>query len=403
MFGIMLSAIRRAIPGESAIPHSDYTVFISAGEASGDRLAAGLVRTLRADNPAWRICGVGSHAMQNAGFELLLDITAVSTIGITESLRMLPFALAAIIRARRLLRRVRPDIFIAVDSQGLNLILARFARRAGARVIYFIPPQNFLWNDRRHGLKTAARTDLFLNIYRKGHEFYTSLGARSVYCGHPLANTAQTGARKCRNQDKKIVLAAGARKSEIRRFIPLLAGAAHIVRMQFPNTIFITPVIGRKHEERLTQDFRRHGIDIQAVNGEDIFADADAAIVKSGTMTLDAALACCPYTVFYKISALSWFIMAKLWGIQKKLHSISIPNILSGKELAREFLQSDARPAQLAEEILRFLYDKQKTARRIRALKAFRRSLLQERPAPGDCYTIASRAIAKFSSKKEGG
>jgi len=340
--------------------------------------------------------------MQRAGFELLLDITAASAIGITESLRTLPAALAAIVRARRLLRRIRPDIFIAVDCQGLNLILARYAHRAGARVVYFIPPQNFLWNDRRHGRKAAARADLFLNIYRQGHEFYTSLGARSVYCGHPLAGgttpgaNTRRGSQKRGNQDTKIVLAAGARKGEMRRFIPLLAAAAHIIRARFPNVIFITPVTGKEHAERLTQGFRRRGIDVQAMSGEKAFAEADAAIVKSGTMTLEAAFACCPYTVFYKISAISWFIMAKLWGVQNELHSVSLPNILSGKELAREFLQKNAKPAHLAEEILQFLHDERKTAERVRLLQAFRRSMAQN-----DCYTIASRAITKFVSEKE--
>ena len=364
---------------------------MSAGEASGDRLAAGLVREIRIQNPEWRVCGIGSRFMREAGLELLLDVTHTSAIGISESLRVLPSALAAIRQAKRLLKRVRPDVFVAVDCQGMNLILAKTARKFGARIVYFIPPQNFLWNDIRHGRKTAARVDLFLNIYTSGHDFYKALGGKSVYCGHPLLDIASREAREVRttegarggakrsgNRRKTVALIAGARKNELRRFIPLLAESAAHIRERCPHVRFITPVTGPEHEQELLEGFARRGIEVTALPGEGIFAQADAAVIKSGTMALEAAFALCPYAIFYRISALSWFIMARLWGLRKKIRYISLPNILSRKELAREFIQDEARPDSIAEEIIMFITDKKEAQKRAALLQSFCQEMARE-------------------------
>jgi lipid-A-disaccharide synthase len=386
---------------------------MSAGEASGDRLAAGLVREIRASRPEWRICGIGSRLMQKAGFELLLDITNTSAIGISESLRVLPSALLASLRTRRLIKRIRPDVFVAIDCQGINLSLAKAARKAGARVVYYIPPQNFLWNDTRHGKKTAARVDLFLNIYKSGHDFYKALGGRSVYCGHPLAEVENMPAhtRAAGSEGKTVVLATGSRGNELRRFIPLLAACARIIREHCPDVRFITPVIGPQHEQKVIKGFARRGIEVTALPGEGIFTQADAAIIKSGTMSLEAALALCPYTVFYRVSALSWFIMARLWGLKKKMQYISLPNILRKGELAREFIQYEARPAAIAEDIIPLITDERQAAKRVVLLQGFRREMTRENalfekaayPAPtegGSCggtrYAGASQALMDF-------
>jgi len=385
-----------------AAPNHTYTVFFSAGEASGDRLAAGLVRRIRSERPEWRICGIGGEAMRGAGFELLLDVTGASAIGISESLRVLPLALGALLRARRLVRRIRPDIFVAVDCQGLNMPLIRTARRAGARIVYFVPPQNFLWGDVRYGRRVVRRTDLLLNIYKKGHEFYTALGGRSIYYGHPLAESGGTQggvATPAPIQEqargfKTVVLAAGARKNEMRRFIPLLAAAASLIREECPAVHFITPAANAGHGEKLVKGFLRRGIVAEARAGEGIFTGADAAIIKSGTMSLEAALARCPYTVFYRVSGLTWLIMARLWGIKKNLRFISLPNILTQKELAREFMQREARPEPLAREALRFIMDREEAAKQAALLGEFAREI-----AESGAWSRASRALADFAEE----
>ncbi len=369
------------------------TVFFSAGEASGDRLAAGLVRELARLRPDWRLTGIGSDAMQEAGLELLLDIRHTSAIGITESLARLPSALIALRRARRLIRQIRPDLFVAVDCQGINLILARTARAAGAIVVYYIPPQNFLWNDIRRGREIVRRTDLMINLFEEGHRFYQQLGARSVCTGHPLSSLIPRRDRQFPDPLKPtILLAAGARKSEHRRFIPLLSAVARRIMDRYPQARFVSPAAGPAHAALLAKAFAREGIPVTTGPGVTLFASADAAVIKSGTMALEAAIAGCPYCVLYRISRLSWLIMARLWGLSKKLRYVSLPNILSQRELAREFLQQAATPQALAEEALALLDNSEYRSSRLGGLSAFRKSLTHDNP-----WREAAEAICDFT------
>ncbi len=368
------------------------TVFFCAGEASGDRLAAGLVHALAAIHPDWHLTGIGSRRMQAAGMELLLDITHTSAVGISEALLKLVPALTAIRRAKRLLRRLRPEIFVAVDCQGINLILAKTARACGGSVIYYIPPQNYLWNDVRRGREIVRRSDLMINLFRAGHDFYSRLGARSVLSGHPLAGHADTRDKIAPDTaGPEILLAAGVRSSERRRFIPLLAAAARRILEVHPAARFTTPAANPGHAAFLQAGFAREGIQIAPGESGPLFRRADAAIVKSGTMALEAALAGCPYSVFYRISRFSWFIMARVWGVSKKLTHVSLPNILAGKELAREFLQGAATPRALADETLSLLDDPDYRKTRLDLIAGALPS-----PAGDSAWNIAARAVSRF-------
>jgi lipid-A-disaccharide synthase len=143
----------------------------------------------------------------------------------------------------------------------------------------------------------------------------------------------------------------------------------------------------------MVKGFSRRGVAVEACTGEDVFARADAAVIKSGTMTLEAALALCPYTVFYRVSRVSFFIMARLWGAAKEIRFVSLPNILSGKELAREFIQREAKAEALAEEALRLIEDEAEAARQRAALSAFRQTM-----GAGNASARASEALCEFAA-----
>jgi len=235
-----------------------------------------------------------------------------------------------------------------------------------------------------------------INLFRAGHDFYSRLGARSVMTGHPLA-----GHRDARNNTKpdntppEILLAAGVRSSERRRFIPLLAAAARLILEVHPDARFTTPAANPGHATLLQTGFAREGLHVTSGESGPLFRQADAAIVKSGTMALEAALAGCPYSVFYRISRFSWFIMARVWGVSKKLTHVSLPNILAGKELAREFLQGAATPGALARETLALLDDPVYRKARLDMIAAALPSPVEESP-----WKIAALAISRFVAER---
>lgn len=327
-------------------------IFVSAGELSGDRLAAGVIRQLP---PGLRVAGIGGPALAGAGMELLLDITATAAVGISEALRGLFPALSALSRARRLLRRLQPRLLLLVDCQGFNLPLAAGAKRLGIRTVYLIPPQNFLWNDRRMAAKLAVRVDYLLHIYRRSEQFYSEAGIPGEFIGHPLLDL-QPVVERAPQKPPRYLLLPGSRRHELRRHLPLFAAAALELRRRSGDCTVVFAAADRRAYDEIERFVKKKGLSVQIIRAASWpVVEAGrccAALCKSGTAVLQCALAGLPAVAVYRLSKISWFVLRRLLRLHKKIPFVTLPNLLTGRRLVPELLQQEAQPEKLAAELL---------------------------------------------------
>jgi len=373
---------------------SETEIFISTGEVSGDQHAAALLselRRLRPDLSAW---GVGGPRLADAGQHQVAGIEQLSLVGITEVLPKLGSILALLRRLGRELTRRRPAVVLLVDAPDFNLRLAGAAHALGLRVVYFITPQVWAW--RRGRLGDIRRTvDLALCILPFEEAFFKEAGVRAEYVGHPLVDLVRPSApvsalRADLDLDPArpvIALLPGSRRSEIRALLPSLLGAATLLSRRTPRPQFVVPVASPAVRSLLAP-LAGEPLAARIVAGRswDCLAAADAAVVASGTATLETALIGTPFVTVYRISALSHMIARRL------VHTswVSLPNLLLGEPAVLELLQSECRPETIAAEIERLL-DNPAAAIRLKEKCGKVRSLL----GPGGAAARAAAAVAR--------
>jgi len=336
-------------------------IFISAGEISGDRHAASLLtelRRLRPDLAAW---GVGGPRLAETGQRQIAGIDQLSLVGITEVLPKLASILALLSRLKRELARRRPAVVLLVDAPDFNLRLARAAHALGLRVIYFITPQVWAW--RRGRLDDIRRTvDLALCILPFEGAFFKEAGVRAEYVGNPLVDLIRPAApvqtlRTALDLDparQVIALLPGSRRGEVRALLPSLLGAATLLARRTPRPQFVVPAASPALRPLLAP-LAAEPVAARIVAGRawDCLAAADAAVVASGTATLETALIGTPFVTVYRISPLSHAIAKHLIHVRWA----SLPNLLLQEPAVRELLQSQCRPETIAAEIGRLLDD----------------------------------------------
>jgi len=352
-------------------------ILIAAGEVSGDRFAAGLASSLAVLCPDVRIIGIGSEALAAAGADLRLDLTTTASIGLTEALPCLFRSLFYLRRAKQLLETEKPDLFIPVDCQGYNLKLARYARKLGVPVVYFIPPQIFFWNDTKRGRAIVPLCGLIVSIYRQGYEFYSALGAKVVFVGHPLLD--EMGAAVALLEDiagkRCIALVPGTRKQEIKRLLPVLLETASGLHAEDEGLLFIIPAANQTHQQQLERRLRGCSLPVRivAATAGAVLPHCELYIGKSGTVSLEAALARVPALLVYRLSRISYFLLARITGLAKKIRFIGLPNLLLNKEVVPEFLQKQARAELLIRKAKELLYNNKTREAQLSALAAVRR------------------------------
>lgn len=332
--------------------------FFSAGEVSGDRFAAGLAAAVTGLDPSIDCVGIGSDAMARAGVRVLADISRTASIGLTESLRHLFPGIAHLRRTRRMLREERPDLLIAVDSQGYNIPLLRAARGMGIPTIYYIPPQNFFWNDRRTCRRVARLSDRILCIYRQGLAMFASLGTDARFVGHPLLDFP-SGPASGAASGRAVFLAPGARPQETRRLLPVLLGTASALVNIYPDIRFLASAVSERHAGLLRRAAARSGVPLEVSlrPAGEVLPGCVLYLGKSGTVSLEAALAGVPSVLLYKVSRISYFLLSRVAGLSKRLPFIGLPNLIAGKPVVPELIQGRAAESGLFREARRLLED----------------------------------------------
>jgi lipid-A-disaccharide synthase len=343
-------------------------IFISAGEASGERYGALLIDALKerlaTAHDSARFFGMGGARMESAGLEPIARVEQMAVMGLTEVVRHLPRIYGEYRRLRRAIRARRPSVAVLIDFPEIHFRLARLFHEMGVPVVYFVSPQ--LWAWKKYRLKLVERyIDRMLVIFPFEESFYREHGVQAEFVGHPLAEieaplpSRAEFAAACGLDPTAtwIGLLPGSRAKEIADHLPtLLEAATRLVRDGMPEKgtkQFLLPLA-----PTLTKEQRQMAAAIVA--GKDkavsvhIVADARAAlaysrasVVASGTATVEAALAGQPFVVVYRVSALTFAIAKRI----VKVEHIAMANLIAGKRAVPELIQSDFTAANIAREL----------------------------------------------------
>ncbi len=316
-------------------------LFVVAGEASGDLHGANLLRAITALEPACVFEGFGGERMAAAGLHVLRGLDHLAFMGFTEVVKNLPTVIRNFSIAKQAMTERRPDALLLIDYPGFNLRLAKWAKKQGVPVLYYIAPQVWAWKESRiTGMK--QNIDRLMVILPFEKEYFAKHGMEVDFVGHPLLDEIGNQKSEIKNQ-KVIALLPGSREQEVKKMLPAMLA----VRAQFPGYRF---VIGKA--PGLSEDFYRKLI---SGNDAEIFTEgtqallrmADAALVTSGTATLETALLGVPQLVCYRGSTISVMLARRLI----KVPYIALVNLILGREAVKELIQDDLNPENLAHQL----------------------------------------------------
>lgn len=376
---------------------SAATVALVAGEASGDLLAAQLLRGLQARWPGLQAVGIGGPQLEAAGFKSWWPSEKLAVRGYVEVLRHYREIVGIRRQLKHRLLADKPRLFIGVDAPDFNLDLEGDLRAAGIKTVHFVAPAVWAWRPER--VEQIRRcVDHVLCIFPFEPELLARHGIASTYVGHPLAPliALEPDQAKARLElglapDVRVVaLLPGSRSAEIEHLLPRFLQAARLMLREQPGLRFVLPAVPAQFA-RIEQLVARAGLGaaLQLTRGGShaALAACDVTLIASGTATLEAALFKRPMVIGYHMNWLSW----KLHQRKMLQPWVGLPNILAGEFLVPELLQQAATPAALARETLAWLADDQATLARREALR--QRFVRLHRELSRDTVRLASDAI----------
>lgn len=344
---------------------------IVAGEASGDILAAGLLRELRERHPQTQAEGVAGPEMMAAGCRDLWPLEKLSVMGLAEVLAHLP----ELLRLRRDVvnhfAAQQPDVFIGVDSPDFNLGLEKRLRQRGLRTVQYVSPSIWAWRQGR-AARIGRGTDLVLCLFPFEPEIYARHGVNAVFVGHPLADIvpARVDAGAARRSlglpenGRLLAVLPGSRMSEVSRLSRTFFETVAWLSAREPGLGFVVPAATpriRAFLEKTLRDLPAHaGVTLVDGRSREVMAAADAVLLASGTAALEALLLKRPMVVSYRVSALT-YALVRLFRLLK-LPYVSLPNVLAGRRVVPECLQGNARADVIGPELLKLLHDREARA-----------------------------------------
>ena len=356
------------------------TIMIVAGEASGDMHGANLVREMLKINPALNFYGIGGNKLREEGVELLANASDMAVVGLTEVISKLGSILKIMKMMKRSLDDRRPDLVILIDYPDFNIPLAKAAKKRGIKVFYYISPQVWAWRKGRIGqIKKAVNKMAVILPFEV--DTYGREGFAVNYVGHPLLDMVKLNYSKQESRKKfglaenkiTVGILPGSRLSEVAKLMPELLRASEILAQKMPDIQFILPLADTLEEKIITEIISRFTIKVHVVAGHtyDVISCTDLALVASGTATLETALLGVPMIIVYKISLLSYVIGRLIVDVE----NIGLVNIVAGKTIVPELIQSDASSKRIAEEALAILTNGEKKQEIIKELEAIRAKL----------------------------
>jgi lipid-A-disaccharide synthase len=355
-------------------------ILIVAGEASADLHAARVLEELRLLRPGVHAFGVGGPRLRAAGLEALAPAEDICVMGLVEVLPRIPRILGILRTLRLAAAARRPRAALLVDLPDFNLRLAAKLKALGIPVVYYVSPTIWAWRPKR-ARKIAKVVDRMLCILPFEERFYEGTGVSARFVGHPFAERPLPEAPARYREDlglpaarTTVALVPGSRPSELKRIFPAMLDAAERIRAVRPDVQFVVPVAPTLAREQLAPYLASHRtLEVTLVDGrtEEVVGASDAALVKSGTSTLEAALMLRPMVVVYRLSWLSYLVGRLL----VRIAHFALVNILAGRGVVPELLQRDASPERMAEEVERLLGDRAVRETQLEGLREVRDSL----------------------------
>ncbi|WP_158936781.1 lipid-A-disaccharide synthase [Burkholderia sp. S171] len=339
-------------------------VAMVAGEPSGDLLAASLLEGLNERLPAGtRFNGIGGPRMTAAGFDAHWPMDKLTVRGYVEALKHIPEILGIRNELKRQLLGEPPSVFIGVDAPDFNFGLEHALRDAGIPTVHFVCPSIWAWRGGRIK-KIVKAVDHMLCVFPFEPALMEKAGIASTYVGHPLADEIPLvpdveGARRELGLPEGgpiIAVLPGSRRSEIALIGPTFFDAMELMQLREPGVRFVMPAATAALRELLQPLVDAHpnlSLTITEGKAQIAMTAADAILVKSGTVTLEAALLKKPMVISYKVPWLTGQIMQR----QGYLPYVGLPNILAGRFVVPEILQHFATPEALADATLKQLND----------------------------------------------
>jgi lipid-A-disaccharide synthase len=368
---------------------------ISAGEASGELYGAGLMTALRGRVPSAEFFGVGGQRMRDAGCDTVIDAHEISVVGLAEVVTHLPHIYSEFKRLVREAKARRPDAAILIDFPDFNLRLARELHQLGIPVIYYVSPQLWAW---RQGRVEQIRRYVkkVLVIFPFEAEFYRQHNVAAEYVGHPLADETlpsisreQYAAENELDQAKTwIALLPGSRKKEFTlNFGPMIEAGNLLSRprqlkarmghpLSHPQYEFLLPVASSLDRAWVLRQIGEPArLPIRLVDdARPALAHSRAAIVASGTATLQTALIGTPFVMVYRVTPTTWLLGRRL----VKVNRFAMPNLIAGRDVVPEFVQHDFRPHAVAAAVRELIDDAPKRQSMLEGLGEVRARLHPE-------------------------
>ena len=369
------------------------TIYILAGEPSGDALGGELMAALRERDTSVLFRGVGGEEMARQGLVSLFPLEDIAFMGFGPVIRHLPQIFDRIDRVVRDVLVEKPAAVVLIDSQEFSrLVASRLRKRGyGGRIVQYVSPTVWAWRPgRARVLKRSF--DRVMALLPFEPDVMASLGGpETVYVGHPLLNLIpERRDFHSPGSNPLVLLLPGSRRSELERMLPVFKETVELFARSHPGARFVLPAVSHLTEE-ITQATSGWSAAVEVMSGLDqrarlsLFARGDVALATSGTVALELALSGCPAVVTYRVSPLIWALRFLL-----KAPFVSLPNLVLGSELLPERLQGEARPAILLRDMMLLLNSADARRRQHEGLAELRsRMTLKENRRPQEAAAEA--------------
>ncbi len=344
-------------------------IFIITGESSGDKHASGVVRELKKINPDVIIEGIGGENLKNQGIKLFSDHSKMGGMGITPKLLVDHFTLGKKI-IKYLKNDFKPDMVLLVDYGAFNLTISKFLKKEGFKIFYFIPPQ--VWASRKWRIHTIKKNiDKVFTIFPFEKEMYEKEGINSIFVGHPInfelakkANRDEFFERHNLDKNKRLVsVFPGSRMFEIKYLLNIFKATVKIIEKACPDVQFVFSHASNLQDNAFYTEYK-------TIKGENqaLLSVSDALILASGTVALEAAMYNTPMIIAYR----GPFLFYIIYLVVRSIKNACLVNIITGKNIVKEFLMYDAKPNKIAQEIIKLLNDKQYREKQLEGLAQLR-------------------------------
>ncbi|PHJ67572.1 lipid-A-disaccharide synthase [Nostoc linckia z18] len=387
-------------------------IFISTGEVSGDLQGSLLITALKRQAVAMglelEILALGGEKMQQAGAILLGNTSTIGSMGILEGLPYVLPTLQVQRQAIAYLKENPPDLVVLIDYMSPNLAIGTFMQQNLPRVpvVYYIAPQEWAWSlSLRNTNRIVGFTDKLLAIFPEEARYYREQGAEVTWVGHPLVDRMQDAPSRqaaratlgIEPEQIAIALLPASRRQELKYLLPIIFQAAQTIQAKLPEVQFWIPLSLEIYRQPIQEAIKRYGLRATVMSGQqkEIFAAADLAITKSGTVNLELALLNVPQVVVYRLNPMTAWIARKF--LKGSITFASPPNLVAMKPIVPEFLQEEATPENIIQAAMELLINPIRRQQTLADYQEMQRNLGEI----GVCNRAAQEILAMLSGSGE--